>query len=46
MIKAFPGSTLELVEVKVVETDSVPSLARANRAQGCRVNLNGDGAVC
>lgn len=39
VMKAFPGSTLELVEVGVVETDCVPSLARASRAQGCRVNL-------
>lgn len=39
VIKAFPGSTLELVGV--VETDSVPSLARpsACKAQGFRFNL-------
>ena len=39
VMKAFPGSTLELVEVGVVGTEYVPSLARASRPQGCRVNL-------
>ena len=36
VMKAFPGSTLELVGVGVVETECVPSLAGA---QGRRVNL-------
>ena len=36
VMKAFPGSTLELVGVGVVEMNCEPSLTRA---QGCRVNL-------
>ena len=39
LMNNFSWVNLELVEVGVVEMNCMPSLARASRAQGCRVNL-------
>ena len=41
VMKAFPGSTLELVEVGVVETECVPG-----QGLGAQVQSKGNGIVC
>lgn len=39
VMKAFPGSRFELVEVGVEEMPCISSLSRASRAEGCRINI-------
>jgi len=39
VMKAFPGSKFELVDVGVVELPCLINLDRASRAQGCRINI-------
>jgi len=39
VMKAFPGSKFELVDVGVVELPCLINLDRASRAQGCRINM-------
>jgi len=39
VMKAFPGSRFELVEVGVEEMSCINSLSRVSRAEGCRINI-------
>ena len=39
VMKAFPGSKFELVDVGVVDLPCLNNLDRASRAQGCRINI-------